>query len=260
MKAIEPWKNIEFLNTSKARPIRILAEYLEPQERLNKYHVYNTIMFWGSSRALPKDEAKKCLITAKKKGDKEAVRQARCSVELSKYYDDARELAKLLTQWSKDLGPKPDFIVATGGAQGIMEAANRGASDVKGKSVGLGISLPKEEEINKYVTRELAFNFHYFFMRKFWMVYLAKAVVIFPGGFGTMDELTEMLTLCQTHKSHQLKPIVLYGKKYWNEVLNFDAMVKWGTISPEDKDLFKVCDSPQEAFEYLTTEIERRFL
>lgn len=260
MQPVEPWKNIEFLSSSDARPIRILSEYIEPYARFRKHHLRNTVVFWGSSRILPKNEAKKCLATAKKKGDKETIREAKCAVDLSKYYDDARELARRITEWSKSLGPKPDFIVATGGAEGIMEAANRGASDAKGKSVGLGIALPREEQINKYVTRELAFQFHYFFMRKFWMVYLAKALVVFPGGFGTMDELTEMLTLCQTHKSHQLKPIVLYGKDYWNDVLDFDAMIRWGTISPKDKNLFKVCDTPDEAFEYLKTELTRRYL
>jgi len=259
MQPIEPWKNPDFLQSSTARPVRILSEYLEPQKIFRDHHIHNTIVFWGSSRALPPGEAKKCLVRAKKTGDKEEVREAECLYDLSEYYTEARELARMITEWSKHLGDKPDFIVATGGAQGIMEAANRGAADARGKSVGLGIALPREEEINEYVTRELAMQFHYFFMRKFWMVYLAKALVVFPGGFGTMDELSEMLTLCQTHKSHQKKPIVLYGSEYWRNVINFDEMIRWGTISPKDKNIFKFCDTPQEAFDYLTTELTRRY-
>lgn len=257
--AVEPWKNPAFLQSGTARPIRILAEYLGPQDRLREHHIKNTIVFWGSSRILPLKEAKHCLQQAKKKGGKEAIREAECVCKLSRYYEEARELAKKLTTWSKSLGPKPDFIVATGGATGIMEAANRGASEAKGITLGLGIELPYEKALNQWVTHSLAFKFHYFFMRKFWMVYLAKALIVFPGGFGTLDELSEILTLCQTHKEHKDVPVVLYGKDYWNDVINFDAMVKHGTVSRKDLNIFKVVDSVDEAYEYLTTEIEKRF-
>jgi uncharacterized protein (TIGR00730 family) len=167
----------------------------------------------------------------------------------------------MMTEWSKGLElPDRRFIVCSGGGPGIMEAANRGASEASGISIGLGISLPMEAATNRYLTRELGFEFHYFFMRKFWFVYLAKALVVFPGGFGTLDELFELLTLIQTGKSGKRMPVVLYGKRFWNDALNMDALVEWGTISPEDLQLFHRASTPQEAFEFLTSELERLYL
>jgi len=260
MKPIESWKNPEFLGSPDARILRIISEYLEPQARFKKFGVDNTIMFWGSARILPPEKAKEALDEAKKsKGD---VALAERKVELSRYYADAERLAAMITKWSKGLGEgKKQFVVATGGgAAGIMEAANKGASEAGGKSVGLGVTLPFEDKLNNYITRELALQFHYFFMRKFWMVYLAKALIAFPGGWGTFDELFEVLTLIQTGKPKKVMPVVLYGSKYWKEVINMEAMAKWGLISPKDLNLFKICDTPEEAFEYVTSRLTEMYL
>jgi len=239
------YKNLDFLNSRDARTLRILSEYLEPLARFRRYHVTDTVVFYGSARAVPAEEA---------------VAAGKPAGALSRYYDDARTLARMLTTWSKSLqDSKHRFIVCSGGGPGIMEAANRGASEASGISIGLGISLPKEPINNRFITRELAFEFHYFFMRKFWFVYLAKALVVFPGGFGTMDELFELLTLVQTHKVDRPLPIVLHGKDFWDEVINFDALVRWGTIGEADLSLFRVTRTPEEAFEYLRTELERNF-
>jgi hypothetical protein len=230
----ESWKNPDFLASPDARLLRIMAEYLEPAARFRKNDVHNIVVFWGSARQLPK---------------------------LKKYYADAEKLAGMVTVWSKKLGEgKRQFLVATGGGEGIMGAANKGASEAGGKTVGLNISLPFEQKPNKYITRELSIQFHYFFMRKFWMVYLAKAFIAFPGGVGTVDELSEVLTLVQTGKPKKTMPIILYGSEYWNEVLNLKAMAKWGTISEKDLELFKICDTPEEAFEYLTKRLTELYL
>ena len=240
------YENLDFLHSRDARTLRILAEYLEPQARFAHYNVADTVVFFGSSRALPVDQAP---------GSPAAART------LARYYEDARTLARLLTEWSKGLRqPSRRFLVCSGGGPGIMEAANRGASDAAGISVGLGISLPMEATANRYITRELSFEFHYFFMRKFWFVYLAKALVVFPGGFGTLDELFELLTLTQTGKLGKQMPVVLYGREFWDDVIDFDALVRWGTISPEDIGLFHDCDAPEEAFRYLEAELTRRYL
>jgi hypothetical protein len=182
--------------------------------------------------------------------------------KLTKYYSDACELARLLTKWSLSLkNTKHRFIICSGGGGGIMEAANRGASLVpKGKNIGFNISIPHEQNPNPYISPELNFEFHYFFIRKFWFIYLAKALVIFPGGFGTMDELMEVLTLVQTEKVKKKIPIVIYGPEYWREIINFDAMVKWGTIEERDRDLFKFARTPKEAFNYLSRELKRLYL
>jgi uncharacterized protein (TIGR00730 family) len=255
------YKNLNFLNSREARTIRILSEYLEPQSRFAHYHVTDTVVFFGSARALPPDTARKQLEQAESDGEPERIARARTGVELSKYYEDAATLARLLTTWSKGLQlPQKRFIVCSGGGPGIMEAANRGASEAAGLSIGLGISLPDEPSANRFVTRELNFEFHYFFMRKFWFVYLAKALVVFPGGFGTMDELFELMTLVQTRKTDKQMPIVLYGRDFWNEVLNLEALVRWGTISAGDLKLFRMCSTPQEAFEYLRDELTRLYL
>jgi uncharacterized protein (TIGR00730 family) len=250
------YKNSEFLMGREARPLRILSEYIEPQARFARYKVADTVVFFGSARALPVDRAEDALTNAKATGNPAAIARAEGGMHLARYYEDARTLARTMTEWSKSLvSPTRRYLVCSGGGPGIMEAANRGASEAHGISIGLGISLPDEPTMNGYITREMGFEFHYFFMRKFWFVYLAKALVVFPGGFGTMDELFELLTLVQTRKSSKTMPIVLYGRAFWTEVLNFDALIRWGTIDATDLSLFHVADTPDEAFAYLTREL-----
>lgn len=260
--AEKAYKNLEFLTSRSARALRILSEYLEPQARFERYHVKDTVVFFGSARAAPPEEAADLLRRARTGGDPREIERAEGAVRLARYYDDARRLARRMTEWSKGIAPTHHrrFIVCSGGGPGIMEAANRGASEASGVSVGLGISLPAEPTLNPYITRELAFEFHYFFMRKFWFVYLAKALVVFPGGFGTLDELVELLTLVQTRKSRKSVPIVLHGREFWEEILDFDALVRWGTISPEDLALFRITETVDEAFEYLTHELSARYV
>jgi len=243
--------NQRFLDSRDARELRILAEYLEPLSRFRRLRVNDTIVFMGSARALPRDAAATALSQAET--SEGGLPMARTALELSSYYEAARELAHRLTDWSKGLGKEEHrFVICTGGGPGIMEAANRGASEAKGVNVGLTISIPNEQFNNPYVSRELHFFFHYFFMRKFWFVYLAKAVILFPGGFGTLDELFEILTLVQTRKIRKRLPILLFGTKYWNEIINFDALVRYGTISAEDVRLFQMTDSIDEAYEIIT--------
>lgn len=221
------YKNEAFIDSPDARPLRMLSEYLEPLSHFRHEKIKDTIVFFGSARI---DE----------------------SGPLARYYSEARELAGLLTQWSDSIqNHSQRFVICTGGGPGIMEAANRGASDVGGKTIGLNIRLPNEQEPNPYITPELSFEFHYFFLRKFWFAYLAKALVVFPGGFGTMDELFEILTLIQTQKLQKKMVILLYGTEFWNEVVNFPALVKYGTISPEDLNLFEFADDTQTAFNIL---------
>lgn len=243
-----------FLRTPEARPIRMLAEYLEPLRRFQRYRVEDTIVFFGSARILSREQAESLVSEAEAgRGDKTA---AATALELSAYYEATRLLAGRLTEWSKSLGEgQRRFVVCSGGGPGIMEAANRGASEARGLNIGLNIALPFEQAENPYITRELLFNFHYFFMRKFWFAYLAKAMVIMPGGFGTMDELFEILTLVQTRKIRKRLPIVLFGTKFWNDVINFDALARYGTISPEDLQLFFRTDSVDEAFDYITEQL-----
>lgn len=249
------YKNERFLTSRAARSVRMLAEFEEPRARFAKYDINDTIVFFGSARIAPRDVALKNLEAARAHGGD--VKAAERALDMSRYYEEARQLASRLTEWSKGLNdPTRRFVVCSGGGPGVMEAANRGASESKGLNIGLNISLPYEQRENPFITRELTFEFHYFFMRKFWFVYLAKAIVIFPGGFGTMDEFFEVLTLVQTKKLRKPMAIVLYGKEYWGDVLNLDAMVKWGTIEPADLELFLFTDSVDEAFAYITERMQ----
>ena len=268
-KAPKAYKNLEFLNSRDARVIRILAEYLEPLQRLKKERVEDTVVFFGSARTKPLQEAKTYLAEletraaateAEEPDLTKLIEKARNELIISGYYQDAVDLAAKLTTWSKGLGSDHRFIICSGGGFGMMEAANKGASEAGGKSIGFNISLPHEQLPNQYITPELNFEFHYFFMRKYWFTYLAKALVIFPGGFGTLDELFEVLTLIQTKKLEKELPIVVFGMEYWQQVLNLEAMVKYGTISEEDLDLIHFSDSVDDVFDYLKNELTRIYL
>jgi uncharacterized protein (TIGR00730 family) len=263
------YKNQEFLNSPDARTIRILAEFLEPFRRFRKNRVRDTIVFFGSARIQPRKsvlakvrELKKRVGKARGNNKKNLEKQLSASLvdlEMSKYYEECVELARLLTEWSKSIDLEQRFIVCSGGGPGIMEAANRGARIAGGKSIGLNISLPFEQFTNRYISPELNFEFHYFFMRKFWFVYLGKALIVFPGGFGTMDELMELLTLLQTGKIRKKMSVLMYGRSYWENILNFDALIKYGMIGAEDMKLFTFADTPQEAFEFLKKELLRNY-
>jgi uncharacterized protein (TIGR00730 family) len=263
-----PYLNAEFLKSREARIIRIIAEYLEPHTRLRQYRVRDTIVFFGSARSLPPEQARAKLEAVEKEIEQtgktpelEAARfRAEQAAKLARYYEDAMELSRRITEWSKGLTGNHHFIVCSGGSGGMMEAANRGASMARGKTIGLNIELPLEQEVNPYVSRELVFNFHYFFMRKFWFVYPAKALVVFPGGFGTMDELFEVLTLIQTKMPRKKMPVILFGRGFWDEVLDFDALVRWGVVSEKDLNIFHKTDSVDDAFEYLTTRLGQLYL
>ena len=242
-----------FLNSKDARALRILSEYLEPKSRFDQHRVDDTIVFMGSARIKSREAAEEIARRAKSGKDRE---QSQMALKMSAYYEAARELASRLTHWSKGLDDEDRrFVVCTGGGPGIMEAANRGAAEAKGLNVGLTISLPAEEFDNPYVTPELAFHFHYFFMRKFWFTYLAKAVIVFPGGYGTLDELFELLTLVQTHKMKKPMPIVLFGTEYWSEVIDFDALAHHGTIDPRDVELMHRTDSVDDAYEWIVRQL-----
>ena len=230
------YKNEKFLDSPDARAVRILSEYLEPYSHFRRQRIRDTIVFFGSARPEETDF-------------------------LKRYYQDARTLARLVTEWSEQL---PDnsrrFVVCTGGGPGIMEAANRGAQDAKGKTIGLNIGLPFEQMPNPYITPDLSFQFHYFFMRKFWFAYLAKAMVFFPGGFGTMDELMEVLTLVQTQKVNKKIVIVLYGSQFWKEVIHFEALLQYKTISPDDLESFQYADDPETALRILQEGLTKYYL
>ncbi len=263
------YENIEFLKGTYGREIRILAEYAEPRARFIKEKIEDTIVFFGSARVLPPDEARKRLKLIKGKiksrhkikgSLKLAYEKAQIACKMSQYYDEAFKLSKMLTNWSNKLDHKKRFVICSGGGPGIMEAANKGALSAGGKSIGLNISLPHEQYPNPYISKELNFEFHYFFMRKFWFVYLAKAMIIFPGGFGTMDELFEVLTLLQSQKIQKHLIVVLYGKEYWSKIINFPEMIRLGVISKKDLKLFKICDNPEETFKFLKSELSKYFL
>jgi uncharacterized protein (TIGR00730 family) len=253
------YRNEPFLNSPDGRILRILSEYQEPLSRFRREQIQDTVVFFGSARFQGSAAAQKNL-TAAEKNDAKApapqqeknLKQARAAVDMARYYEDARRLAYLLTEWSIQIpARRRRFVVTTGGGPGIMEAANLGAYEAGGKSIGLNINLPFEQNPNSYITPSLNFEFHYFFMRKFWFAYLAKALVIFPGGFGTIDELFEILTLAQTDKLAKKILVVIYGSEYWHRIMNFQAFVDAGTVSPEDLNLFKFVDSPEDAFAFL---------
>jgi uncharacterized protein (TIGR00730 family) len=256
---VKAYENSAFLSSPDARLLRILSEYLEPHARFRDLAVRDTIVVFGSARIVSREVARSQLERARAEGGD--VEHAERALKMAEYYEATRELCRRLTEWSKSLtGQERRFVIASGGGPGIMEAANRGASEARGVNIGLNISLPFEQEENPWVTRRLAFEFHYFFMRKYWFAYLAKAIIAMPGGFGTLDEFMEIVTLVQTFKIKKRLPIVLFGTKFWSEVLDFEPMVRWGTISPEDLDLFHRTDSVDDAFRFITTELEQHVL
>ena len=262
--------NPDFLGSPDGRLLRILSEYSEPLSRFRREKIQDTVVFFGSARFASLPDAQSALTILEKPGSAKpappseqpggqngdtleaALKRANAAVEMARYYEEARRLAHMLTEWTLTLpGKRHRFVVTSGGGPGIMEAANRGAREAGGKTIGLNIRLPFEQYPNQYITPELNFEFHYFFMRKYWFAYLAKALVVFPGGFGTLDELFEILTLAQTHKLAKKILVIVYGSEYWKRVLNLEALVDAGTISPEDLNGFTMVDTPEEAFEVL---------
>src|ERR1700726_3795356 len=253
------YQNKPFLNSPDGRILRLLSEYSEPLSRFRREQIQDTVVFFGSARIHSRDNASNRLTAVRGNGAQVSAAQkakdmkrAEAAVDMARYYEDARRLAFLLTKWATQIPAKRHrFVVTTGGGPGIMEAANLGAHEAGGKSIGLNINLPFEQNPNSYITPALNFEFHYFFMRKFWFAYLAKALVIFPGGFGTIDELFEILTLAQTDKLAKKILVVIYGSEYWHRIMNFQAFVDAGTVSPDDLNLFKFVDSPEDAFAFL---------
>ncbi len=272
-KAPKSYYNTEFLGSPAGRAIRLLAEYQEPLERLKKNKIKDTIVFFGSARLKSPEDANKEVRSLKKqmklippeqkekqKKMLELMEEADIDLKNSKYYADTEELAYKITKWSMSLKNGNKFVVTSGGGPGIMEAANRGAKRAKGHSIGFNISLPFEQYPNEYITEELNFEFHYFFMRKFWFAYLAKALVIMPGGFGTLDELMEILTLIQTNKLKKKMAVIIYGKEFWEQIINFDALVKNNVISKSDLSLFRFISDPEEAFDYLKKSLLKNYV
>jgi hypothetical protein len=261
------YENEAFLNSPDGRILRLLSEYQEPLARFRREAIQDTVVFFGSARFDSPTHAADKLRLLEKPGSAEVahhaeqIKRAHAAVDMARYYEDARRLAFLLTQWSSQIPSRRHrFVVTTGGGPGIMEAANQGAFEAKGKSIGLNIRLPFEQMPNHFITPALNFEFHYFFMRKFWFAYLAKALVIFPGGFGTLDELFEILTLAQTEKLAKKILVLIYGSDYWKKIVNFQAMVDAGTISPGDLDLFYMVDTPEEGFAFLRDGLTRYHL
>jgi len=269
-RSTKAYNNAEFLNSPDARKIRVLCEMTEPEARFKEENIEDTIIFFGSARSIPQAVADKDLAELEAQfgaqgpqssEEKKALHTAQLKVRMAPYYEAAVQLAQKMTLWSKQIkGSQHRFIVCTGGGPGMMEAANKGAKSAGGASIGLGISLPFEQGLNEYISEDLGFEFHYFFVRKYWFAFWAKAIVVFPGGFGTMDEFFEIITLIQTQKIDKKIPIILFGSTFWNSILNFEAFVEWGVISPEDLDLFKIIDSVDEAKEYLTGQLTELYL
>jgi uncharacterized protein (TIGR00730 family) len=270
------YENSNFINSPDGRIMRILSEYSEPLARFRRERIRDTVVFFGSARFRALDEVSHELELLENTGSLRpapqseqparspdieqgtaselSLRRAQAAVEMAHYYEAARRLAYLLTQWTRTLRSRRHrFVVTSGGGPGIMEAANRGAYEAGGKTIGLNIRLPFEQYPNRYITPSLNFEFHYFFMRKYWFAYLAKALVVFPGGFGTLDEMFEILTLAQTQKLAKKMPVILYGSPYWNEVFDFSVLVDKGAISPRDLELYEIADSPEQAFDILKT-------
>jgi uncharacterized protein (TIGR00730 family) len=257
------YRDALFMDSVAARPVRILTEYLDPLARLRRQNVGDSIVIFGSARiqerrrALARVRALKRGAGAATPRRRAALKEARAALEMSRYYEEARELSRRLTTWALTLGDQPHrFVICSGGGPGIMEAANRGAVEAGGKTVGLSIELPHEQVPNRYITPELNFQFHYFFMRKLWFAQLAKALIVFPGGFGTMDEFWEMLTLMQTGKLQRRNLILIYGRRYWNRVVNWREMLSWGTINQRDFNLLEFADTVDEAFNRIRRGLE----
>lgn len=265
-KATRAYKNLDFLSSHEAREIRVLSEFLEPEKRFNDFDVTDTFVFFGSARIKSEKEAMKDLKALQRQKNKvrgydKKLKAAETMLELSWYYEQAAELAGRLTEWSMSLkNSERKFIVASGGGPGIMEAANKGATLAGGKSIGMNISLPFEQYVNEYVSTELAFEFHYFFIRKFWLIYLAKALIVFPGGFGTLDEMFEVLTLIQTKKISKKMKVIIFGTDYWKKIVDFDALVENEVIQKKDLKLFDFCDTVDDAFEKITTCMKKHYL
>jgi len=264
---LKAYEDLEFLNSSDARILRILSEFLEPQKEFKKHKIIDTIVFFGSARLKSRKESLAALNKFKTINPKstpklaEELRKAQHMVRMSKYYEDAVELSRRLTEWSMSLETFANrFIICTGGGPGIMEAANRGAHKAGGYSIGLNISIPFEQFVNKYVSPELSFEFHYFFMRKFWFAYLAKCLIVFPGGFGTMDEFFEILTLVQTGKIKKKLLLVVYDEKYWKNIINFDGLIENGVINKSDLNNFTFCNSVDEAFDNIVKHFDKHYL
>jgi uncharacterized protein (TIGR00730 family) len=262
------YQNEQFIASPDGRILRILAEYQEPLARFRREQIQDTVVFFGSARFHGRTSASQNLATIEKNHGKvpadkleKELKLAQAGIDMARYYEDARHLAHMLTKWSIEIPARRHrFVVTTGGGPGIMEAANLGAHEAGGKSIGLNIQLPFEQHPNPYVTPSLNFQFHYFFMRKFWFAYLAKGLVIFPGGFGTMDELFEILTLAQTEKLAKKILVVIYGSEYWNRIINFQAFVDAGAVSQQDLEFFKIVDDPNEAFEFLRDGLTKHHL
>src|SRR5947209_64725 len=246
------YENPEFLNSPDGRVLRIMSEYVEPLARFRREQIQDTVVFFGSARFPNLEHAQKTMSDLASSEDRDKRKLAQAGLDMARYYEDSRRMAFLLSEWASHIpARRRRFVVTTGGGPGIMEAANRGAREAGAKTIGLNIRLPFEQYPNPYITPSLNFEFHYFFMRKFWFAYLAKALVIFPGGFGTLDELFEILTLAQTEKLAKKILVVIYGREYWDRLINFQTMVDAAAISPKDLELFKIVDTPEEGFEFL---------